>query len=88
MKIRGRSELLNPDLVCIFVILKTEQDDFYILCLRDLQDHFHQNYKGGRRPKNPQSLHCAVMPSQLAAFRDDWALIDRAFEKLVRTTAE
>ncbi len=30
----------------------------------------------GRRPKNPQSMHCAIWPKELARFRDNWKLID------------
>jgi hypothetical protein len=86
--VRGRTDLLNPDLVCIFVVLKSDEDAFYILSLRDLQDFFHQNYKGGRRPKNPQWLHCAASPKDLTPFRDNWTLLERTFEKLARTTPE
>ena len=56
--IRGRTELLNPDLVCIFVVLKPEQDDFYILCLRDLQDHFHQLQGGTPAEKSTVFALC------------------------------
>jgi len=75
--IRGKTALPNPNLLCIFVLLKSAgKDEFYIFHLRDLQDHFAEIYKGGRRPKNPQSLHCAVWPKELERFRDNWALVE------------
>jgi hypothetical protein len=35
-----------------------------------------KRYKGGRRPKNPQSMHCAIWPRELERFRNNWALVD------------
>ena len=79
--VRGEKELLNPDLICVFVLLDPNEknDAFYIFQLRDLQAHFFRHYKGGRRPKNPSSLHCAVWPKDLEQFKDNWALIDAQF---------
>jgi hypothetical protein len=74
--IRGKTLLPNPDLLCIFVLIKEAgKDEFYIFQLRDLQDHFVGSYKGGRRPKNPQSMHCAVWPKDLERFRNNWELV-------------
>jgi len=76
-KVKGKVALPDPELVCIFVVIKTRgADEFYIFRLRDLQDHFALKYTGGRRPRNPQSLHCAVWPVELAPFRDNWGLVD------------
>src|SRR5829696_319011 len=46
--IRGKTMLLNPDLLCIFVVIKgAGKDEFYIFKLGDLQDHFAGAYRGG-----------------------------------------
>lgn len=77
--VRGKTKLPNPNLVCVFVLLKgeaTNEDQFYIFRLSDLQDHFVETYKGGRRPKNPESKHCAVWPKELERFKDNWKLVD------------
>jgi hypothetical protein len=77
--VKGERKLTNPYLVCIFVLLSDdEKDDFFIFHLSDLQKYFSENYKGGRRSKNPQSLHCAVVPKDLARFKDNWSLIEKA----------
>ena len=79
--IRGRKTLLNADLLCIFVWVKDfGKDEFYIFLFRDLQDYFAENYKGGRRPKNPLALHCAVWPKDLERFRDNWGLVRKILE--------
>lgn len=74
--VRGRVDLPNPDLVCIFVLLaKTGGDTFYIFRLRDLQDHFANTYRGGQRPRNPNSMHCAVWPADLDSHKDKWNVV-------------
>ena len=79
--VRGKKPLLNPDLVCIYILLRAdEQDEFYIFSLRDLQEHTFEVYKSRKRPKNPNSTHCAVFPRHLQPFRDNWQLIQRAFK--------
>lgn len=46
--IQGEKKLSNPNLICVFVFLKSEGDDeFFILTMKDLQKHFLKNYKGG-----------------------------------------
>lgn len=78
--IKGTKELLNPALLCIFVLLgEDEKDVFYIFQLKDLQKYFVKTYKGGRRPKNPNSMHCAVWPKDLEPFRDNWDLVTAQF---------
>ena len=78
--VRGNTELLNPDLLCIFILLKDNEDDeFFIFQLRDLQAHFIRTYKGGRRPRNPESFHCAIWPKDLAAFQNNWQLVAKQF---------
>jgi hypothetical protein len=84
--IKGNITLLNPELLCVLVLLKDNgSDEFYILHLRDLQDHIARDYesylklKGGLRPKKPQSMHCVVSPKHLEAFRDNWKLLKSCF---------
>ena len=75
-----KKKLLNPELLCVFVLLdKEEKDVFYIFLLKDLQKHVFKNYKGGRRPKNPKSMHFAVWPKDLEKFRDNWNLVAAQF---------
>ena len=79
--VRGKQKLANPNLVCIFVQLAAdEKDDFFIFQLKDLQEYFSKSYKGGRRTKNPQSLHSAIIPKDLERFRDNWSLIDKSLK--------
>jgi hypothetical protein len=68
-KIRGLQDAPNPSLVCILVLLRSAgKDEFYSLTFRQLQKHFLRTYKGGRRPKNPDSLHCAIWPKDLSKY--------------------
>ncbi len=77
----GRTVLINPDLICIFVVLKGRgADEFYIFPLREIQDHCDNVYKPrGPGSKNPDSLHCAISPSDLSGFKDNWDLVKHAF---------
>jgi hypothetical protein len=65
--VQGPLKLPVPSLLCILVQLgeKNGEDRFYILRLRDLQRHFLATYKSRIRPRNPNSLHCAVWPKHL-----------------------
>jgi len=81
--IRGEHKLTGPNLVCIFVLLSDdERDDFFVFRLSDLQKYFSENYKGGRRSKNPQSLHCAILPKDLEQFRNNWSLIENSLKSV------
>lgn len=78
--IKGRAKMINPRLICVFVLLKPdEQDEFYIFRKRFLQNHFQKCYKGGIRPRNPKSTHCAIWPKEIIAYRDNWTLITKRF---------
>ena len=80
--VNRRLILPNPDLLCIFVFIrKPGTDEFYIFQLRNLQDHFFKTYKGREKPKNIQSLHCAIWPEELKDFRDNWGLIDKTLSQ-------
>jgi hypothetical protein len=75
--VHGRVPLVNPDLICVFVMIKDGgKDEFYILSLRDLQNHFARTYKGGRRPRKPESMHCTIVPEEIEKFRDNWGLVE------------
>ncbi len=80
--VKGEKKLRNPNLLCVFVLLKPdERDEFYILPLRILQQFCLKTYhskgdsKGDsfprevRRRKNPKSTHYAVRPSDLQEYR-------------------
>ncbi len=74
--VKKKKKLSNPNLICVFVLLReNESDEFYIFKLKDLQAEIAKTYKGGVRPKNPLSFHCAVWPKQLLKHRDNWPLV-------------
>jgi hypothetical protein len=74
---RGKTSLLNPDLICVYVFLHHDgqPDEFFIFRLRDLQEitlkKYFPNDKSRVRPKNPKSTHCAVKPEELIAFKNN-----------------
>jgi hypothetical protein len=81
-KVKGKISLPNPDLICVFVRLKGQnQDEFYICRMRDLQEIIYRNYttwldkNKGRRPKNPNSTHCTVSPDDLKDYKNKWEMI-------------
>jgi hypothetical protein len=70
----------NPNLLYILVLLREAgTDEFFTLRFRDLQAHFAKSYKGGTRPKNPKSMHCAVWPKELQKFKN-WSALERALK--------
>lgn len=74
--VRGLVQLPLPDLVCIFVLLRQPAaDEFYVFRMRDLQAHFARTYQGGPRPRNPESMHCAIWPEELKEHRDKWQVV-------------
>jgi len=82
-RVKGKKKLPDLNLVCVFVLLSDDENDtFFIFRLKDLQDFFFQTYKGGRRPKNPQSLHCAIWPKDLEQFKDNWGLIEQTLNEM------
>ncbi len=81
--IQGKKKVSNPNLICVFVFLKPDgYDEFFILTVKDLQEHFLKNYKGGVRPRNPKSTHCAIWPKELMKYRNKWELITRHFNAI------
>lgn len=80
--VKRKRTLSNPELICIFVKLKEQnRDEFYIFRIKDLQHIIYKNYteylssKNGKRPKNPESTHCAIKIDDLKDFKDKWGLI-------------
>ncbi|MFC1937614.1 hypothetical protein ACFLWY_03545 [Chloroflexota bacterium] len=80
--INGKKELENPHLICVFVKLVSQgKDEFYIFELKNLQDIIFRNHSGwlkkhgGKRPRNPKSMHGAVSPHSLLKHRDNWGLL-------------
>lgn len=80
----GRKKPLSiPDLICVFVIAaeKYGGDQFFVLEWSQVQEIIIASYKrwlashGGVRPKKPDSLHCAIVPSDLKQFKDNWDII-------------
>ena len=67
----------HANLVCVLVLLRgAGKDEFYTLKFKDLQKHFAAAYKGGRRPKSPDSTHCAIWPKELQSFLGWQVLLD------------
>ena len=71
-----------PGLVFVFVDLKSYgTDDFFIVDWPVLRDRVVQRHRdwlakhGGRRPKNPRSMHTAIGVEALADRRGRWDLI-------------
>ena len=72
----GQKSTPNSNLVCVLVLLREAgKDEFYTLTFQDLQKHFAVAYKGGRRPKSAESMHCAVWPKELQQFQGWRALL-------------
>lgn len=68
IKSRGR--------ICIFIVIKEQgQDEFYVFHWKELQKILREDYKGGLRPKNPESLHYALHPKRIARFKNNWAAV-------------
>lgn len=81
--IKGKISLSDPNLIFVFVRLKgfgEDKDEFYICRKKNLQDIIYKGHKkwlsekGGKRPRNPASMHCAVSPDDLKDFKNNWSL--------------
>lgn len=87
----GKKKLSHPDLICVLVKLgENRNDEFYIMRLKNLQSIILRDYKrhlkekGGKRPKRPDSTHCAIYPRHMQRYKDNWQLIEDAFGKKSR----
>ena len=75
----GPRDDLDCTIACVLVLLRAAgKDDIYTLLLSDLQELLLRQYKGGKRPKNPQSTHCALWPKHLGGFEGWERLLQRA----------
>ena len=89
VRFEGKKQILGGKVVprvrhllCVFV-LATEygKDRFYVLEWEQLRDIVVAQYRAwlaahnGVRPRSYDSLHCTVLPDQLAKFEDRWDTI-------------
>lgn len=72
------------NLICVFVQLSPDgRDKFYIFSWTRLQSLLVSGYRkylaehGGRRPKKFDSFHCALDPSKIQHYKDNWELIEK-----------
>lgn len=76
--VRGKKVIQTARRICMFIEVRTYgQDVFYLCDLDELQDILREDYKDGRRPKNPKTFHHALLPKRLTPYRDNWAVLDR-----------
>lgn len=76
--VSGTTPSPHRSLICIFVKIGLQQaDEFYIFRWRVLREYFLRTYRGGKRPKNPKSFHCAIWPKDLKRYRNNWQLISK-----------
>ena len=81
----GKRDFKNSKLIYILVKLVDQgKDELYILRLQDLQRLIFKNHSeylqkhGGRRPKNPESTHIAILSKHLTGYQDNWQLFKYA----------
>lgn len=80
--IHGKAKLANPDLIYVMVVLgdKYGGDEFYLLKEKEIQKIIFLGYSNwikklnGIRPRNPESLHCAVVTEELEKYKDNWEI--------------
>jgi hypothetical protein len=76
---------VNRDLIMVFVMIGARAGDdlFYICTAGDVQDRIHQHYAvylerwGGRRPKNPDTMHTSLLRAHVEPFLGRWDTILR-----------
>lgn len=72
----GKNTATSGKLICVFVkITEGGEDEFYLFYWSFLQDYFLRTYKGGKRPRNPGSFHCAIWPKDLQLFKNNWRIL-------------
>lgn len=86
----GKQQLIGtikscPVLRLIVIMVKINKkgnDCFYILSWENLRNLLVNNHQlfltkhNGIRPKNAQSLHCAIEETRLESFKDNWGIIE------------
>jgi len=82
-KVLGPKSTSNPSLVFVLVLLGgAGKDEFFTLTFKDLQNYFASTYKRGKRPKNPQSTHCAIQPKDIQKKFTNWNALLDAFKRI------
>jgi hypothetical protein len=82
--IGDKKPLSIPELICVFVLVTDHygKDQFFVLEWAQVQEILIRRYRqwldshGGKRPRNPNSLHCSIVPTDLQEFKDNWSIID------------
>ena len=86
--VEGYVDSADDNLIFVFVKVAAEAGDdaFFILTRADLKSIIDHNYRSflskhnGIRPRNYETTHCAVTDANLVPYKDNWALIEKAFE--------
>jgi len=80
--------LKMPDLIFVFVVLSENHDDrFFLLTQKEVRDIIVDEYRswmkkiGGRRPRNPRSMHTIIRVRQIEMHENKWVLIDEMMRK-------
>ncbi len=87
-KVRYERKEPYPDLVCVLVQVERmdsgTRDRFFVLPWRDLCRvivNGHTKYlakHGGIRPRNPESTHTGLQPSQIEAWEGKWEILKKS----------
>ncbi len=89
-KVKGVRDKTHPELIYVFVSLgdgSEKKDRFFICTKREFLDVVRDHYaaylekKGGRRPRNPESRHTALLVSDLERFEDQWDIISSRLDE-------
>jgi hypothetical protein len=84
--LKSPKDSLYPNLICVLVQRGKfyGEDLFYVLTWEDLRDLIYRKYeeeiikkRGGRRPRTPESTHCAIYPKDLSEYKDRWELFEK-----------
>jgi hypothetical protein len=81
--IGNKKPLPIPQLVCVFVLAaeKYGDDQFFVLEWSKVQEILIANHTrwldshGGVRPRKYDSMHCAIIQSDLRDYKDNWSII-------------
>jgi hypothetical protein len=74
---------INRDLIMVFVAVGSRAGDdlFYVCTAGEVQDQIHAHYagdlarRGGRRPKNPESMHTSLLRAHVEPYLGRWETI-------------
>ncbi len=79
-----KKQIQNPGLIYLFLKIGVQygEDEFFLLRKKDVLEIQYKDYKGwlkkhgNRRPKKPNSIHCALWKKHLEPYRDNWSILD------------